>query len=174
MNKTLKKGYILIQTLLILMLAAIVVTAMQYQQFLVISRADTTFVRKQAHFYALGAEAYVRQVLHRDMLKDLEEQQLVDSLTENWAKLKQGFEIEDGSIKIQVIDLQSKFNLNNCYDEIGLYRFRRLLSELSLPQDIAESVMDWIDPDINPRLGGAEDNEYLLENPHIFLLLVWS
>ncbi|MGA0839107.1 MAG: type II secretion system minor pseudopilin GspK [Pseudomonadales bacterium] len=44
-------------------------------------------------------------------------------------------------------------------------RFQRLLAQVGLTPDLADSWRDWLDPDDTPAGAGAEDGDYLLESP---------
>ncbi|MEK7773474.1 MAG: type II secretion system minor pseudopilin GspK [Deltaproteobacteria bacterium] len=77
-----------------------------------------------------------------------------------------------GWLDIRVEDEQGKFPLNSIvYQSGGINEekyaaFRRLLSSLRLPEELADSMADWIDINDEPRPGGAESRGfYGLLNP---------
>jgi general secretion pathway protein K len=105
------------------------------------------------------------------LLRDKQENK-IDSLGDAWAMLREPIDIEDGKMLVQVEDLQGRFNLNNLLNNEGKpskaerERFQRLLALLELDTDLVFPILDWIDNDINASFpGGAEDNEYLREEP---------
>ena len=160
-------GTALITALLVVALASTAAAAMLKQQHLDIRRASNVFNADQAGLYAQSAETWVIQVLLRDKLENKN-----DSLADGWATLSEPIEVEDGKMLVQVEDLQSRFNLNNLLnkegkpDEAERKRFQRLLSLLELDTDLVFPILDWIDSDINASFpGGAEDNEYLRQEP---------
>lgn len=160
-------GTALVTALLVVALASTAAAAMLKQQHLDIRRASNVFNADQAGLYAQSAEAWVMQVLLRDKQENKN-----DSQADSWATLQEPIDIEDGKILVQVEDLQSRFNLNNLLNEEGKpdeaerKRFQRLLSLLELDTDLIFPVIDWIDSDINTSFpGGAEDNEYLRQEP---------
>jgi len=63
-------------------------------------------------------------------------------------------------------DEQGKFNLNNLViggrSEWDLRLLQRLLRELSLPPELAEAVLDWIDADQDVTGSGGAENAYYL------------
>ncbi len=67
------------------------------------------------------------------------------------------------TLVIQIIDEQSRFNINSLVFPNGndnhkaISQFRRLLSLLDLDEAIADRLADWLDPDSLPRPGGDED-----------------
>jgi general secretion pathway protein K len=75
--------------------------------------------------------------------------------------------VENGELVGQIEDQQGAFNLNNLVSDgkvnpVQLEHFRRLLSILGLPVQLAYTLADWIDTDGEPQpQGGAEDAYYL-------------
>ena len=69
----------------------------------------------------------------------------------------------DGIINLRIEDENSKFNVNALVyangsdNEVAYAAFVRLLKALNLPTDIADRIVDWIDPDSQPRIKGSED-----------------
>jgi general secretion pathway protein K len=167
MNGIRMNGTALVTALLVVALASVAAASMLKQQHLDIRRAGNVFNADQASLYAQSAEAWVIQVLLRDKQENKN-----DSLTDSWATLQEPIDIEDGKMLVQVEDLQARFNLNNLLNKEGkpseaeVQRFQRLLSLLELDTDLVFPILDWIDSDINASFpGGAEDNEYLRQEP---------
>lgn len=79
-----------------------------------------------------------------------------------------------GELDIRVEDEQGKFPLNSIVYQSGeaneekYAAFKRLLSSLRLPEDLAASMADWIDVNDAQRPGGAEGRDYygLLRPPY--------
>ena len=161
------QGTALVTALLVVALATTAAAAMLKQQHLDIRRASNVFNADQANLYAQSAEAWVMQVLLRDQNNNK-----FDGLADSWASLREPIDIEDGKMQVQVEDLQGRFNLNNLLDKqgksskLGQENFQRLLSLLELDTDLVFPILDWIDNDMNTSLpGGAEDNDYLAQQP---------
>ena len=77
-------------------------------------------------------------------------------------------ELGDGTIQVTVEDEERKINLNrlilpngNAPDEQRLAVFRKFLAILDIDPSIADAVVDWLDVDDTPRVGGAESSYYL-------------
>lgn len=74
------------------------------------------------------------------------------------------FAESEASAVIKVIDENSKFNVNTLVYPNGLLNdrayeaFKRLLTYLGLDVSIADYIVDWIDPDKEPRASGSEAN----------------
>ena len=69
----------------------------------------------------------------------------------------------DGTISLRIEDENGKFNLNSLVTATGQVdnsyaypAFIRLLRALSLKTDVADRVVDWIDPDSVPRVQDSE------------------
>ena len=156
----------LVTALLVVALAATAATALARHQQLVIQRSANLLNAEQAYLYALGAEAFARQVLRRDA-----ENGNVDHPREDWATLLPPTVLDGGDLFGRLEDLQGRFNLNNLVDDNGpvahqVALFQRLLAQLELPPDAVWSVVDWLDGDQEPSpAGGAEDLEYLRRDP---------
>ncbi len=159
-------GVALITALLVVAIAATAATALARQQQLTIQRSGNVLNAEQAWLYALGAEAFARQVLRRDA-----EEGDVDHPGEGWATLVPPTAIDGGDLFGRLEDLGGRFNLNNLAGEAGpdtvqVALFQRLLVQLELPPATAWNVVDWLDGDQDPApAGGAEDLEYLRRDP---------
>jgi general secretion pathway protein K len=72
----------------------------------------------------------------------------------------------------QVEDLQGRFNLNNLVSATGeedplmVAQFERLLALCDINPQLAGAVVDWLDPDVEPRFPyGGEDAAYTQTDP---------
>ena len=160
-----EKGVALITVMLILALATILAVSMASRQQLDIHRSANVLNFEQAYQYVLGAESWTKQILKRD-LEDNE----IDSLEDDWAKALPPLPIEGGQMSGQLEDLQARFNLNNLVQDgkpnkLYLERFKRLLRNIELNEDMAEVIVDWVDSNEQVGFSGAEDNEYLNLSP---------
>jgi len=161
-RRSAQSGAALITAILITTIAAIAAVAMASRQHLDIRRTTNIIESSQAYLFALGAEEWGRQLLIRDG-KDNK----VDHLEEDWATTLPPIDVEGGRIAGQIEDLQGRFNLNNLVknkqpSQLDVGRFRRLLRQLALDEELAQTVTDWIDENEDVSIpGGAEDFEYL-------------
>ena len=171
--RTRQRGAIAIITALaIVTIASIAAVAMTHTLQLSIRRTGNIQMSDQGILYTLGAEAWSRGMLIRDLQDD--EQKRYDSLEEDWAQELPPTPVEGGEVRAQTTDRQARFNLNNLYIASGndaaeqqrvdreLAIFQRLLSALELDESIAQATADWMDENIDPQFpDGAEDNAYL-------------
>jgi len=160
-----EKGVALITVMLILALATILAVSMSSRQQLDIHRSANVFNFEQAYQYELGAESWAKQILIRDQ-KDNE----IDSFEDDWATVLPLLPIEGGQMKGQIEDLQARFNINNLVldgkpQKLYIDRFKRLLRNLDLNENMSAVIVDWIDSNEQIGFSGAEDSEYLNLSP---------
>ncbi|GMR16122.1 MAG: GspK family T2SS minor pseudopilin variant XcpX [Gammaproteobacteria bacterium] len=159
------KGVALITVMLILALATILAVSMSSRQQLNIHRSANVLNFEQAYQYVLGAEAWAKQILKRDF-----ESNKTDSSSDDWATVLPPLPIEGGQMSGQIEDLQARFNINNLVQNgkpqsLYIERFKRLLRNIELDEDMAAVIVDWLDPNVETGFSGAEDNEYLNLTP---------
>jgi len=161
-----QRGVALLTALLVVALATAAAVAMTTRQQLDVRRTGNLLHSEQAWDYVLGAESWARVVLARDGKSNN-----VDNLSEDWATQVPASLVEGGSVIGRVIDLQGRFNVNNLVikgvvNPAAVVRYKRLLRTLGLADALADTLVDWLDTDINPTsLNGAEDQFYLLRKP---------
>ncbi|MEN7344076.1 MAG: type II secretion system minor pseudopilin GspK [Pseudomonadota bacterium] len=134
-------------------------------------RTTTLLWQEQARLVALGAEDWIGDVLRQDAVDTTD-----DHLGELWAQELPPLPIEGGGVQGlitgELIDLQSKFNINNLIDAQGqpvqeqVDQFKRLLVALGLNPDVTDAIIDWMDSDSDLTFpNGAEDNIYTGRTP---------
>ena len=134
---------------------------MMSRQALTVAHARQVFDGAQAREYALGAEAFARQLLFEDWTTD----NTRDTLVEAWSVPIQPFEIEGGRIELAIIDLERRFNVNAVTSPRHLERLKRLMVQLELDPNLADAWLDWIDHDELVHGFGGEDEDYMLMEP---------
>lgn len=112
---------------------------------------------------------WIRAVLNDDRIMSN-----VDHLAEPWAVKMPTIPVEKGGLAGSMEDQQGLFNLNNLVQDgkvvaQQLIYFKRLLAVLSLPDTLADALMDWLDSDsVTQSQEGAEDEYYLgLRQPYL-------
>ena len=178
-SRTGMRGVALVSVLLIVSVATALAYEMASRHTLDVVRSRLLFDTSQARQYALGGEAWARQLLHADWQD--ETTRAKDTVLEEWALLgvagggaagqesgARAFEIEQGVLTVRIEDLRSRFNLNALLGadaEANRERFKRLLRHLELDPHIADAWQDWVDADENVTGHGAEDLDYLTRTP---------
>lgn len=160
--------------LFVFALVTILASGMISRQSLFIKKASNSLIQSQAYEYALGAEAFARQILFNDWEEDKKDSLFMDEPSENWGAAAAGFPIEYGVIEAQIDDLQGKLNINSLInsngsrDTITIERFNNLFLVLGIDEFSVEKVIDWIDEDTDAEGSeGAEDGNYLIkEKPY--------
>lgn len=104
-----ERGVALITVMLVFAVSAIIAVAMVSRQQIDIVRTANMLEQIQAKEYALGAEELAKQTL----LTDAQLTPGIDYPGQHWASLRDGMPIEQGSVTLQIEDLQARFNLNN-------------------------------------------------------------
>jgi len=160
------RGVALVSVLLIVALASALAYQMLSRHGLTIAHSEQLLRGGQVREYAFAAEAFARQLLVEDWSG--EETRAADTLLEPWAEPTAPFEIEDGEIALAIVDLNARFNLNGVIGKGGpdnVQRLKQLVTNLELEPVIADTWVDWVDPDSDVNAGGAEDETYLLSVP---------
>jgi general secretion pathway protein K len=162
-----QRGVALITAILIAALVTVAAVALAARQQFDLRRSANLLEADQAYLYALAGETWARQILAQDAT-----QSAVDTLTEDWARPLPPVPVTGGSVGGRIEDLQGRFNLNNLGQPSGepvsdpVQALQRLLAAAGragqgLSPELAIRVADWVDADLNPLPGGAEDLEYL-------------
>jgi general secretion pathway protein K len=155
-----ERGVALLIALLVLAIAAGIGGAMLWDRSLAVHRSALLGAQTQAYEYDLGAESWVEQILKRDIGKP-------DTLGSDWAQQLPPLPVQGGALLGHVEDLEARFNLNTLINSQGkedtaaFAAFQRLFSALNIDPCLANSVLDWVDPNDIPRPDcGAETNYY--------------
>lgn len=122
----------------------------------------------QTRWYLLGAEAYAVRRIDQALAAGAAETANISG----WLDRTITLPLDDGSMQVSVASGDNCFNLNSVVrqeeggpllaSEDGQARFSRLLASLGVAshRTLAASLADWIDTDMAPGLGGAEDEAY--------------
>jgi len=163
-----QQGVALITVLLVTAVATVIASEVVSRLHFHIQRNQAQQAQAQAYQYALGGEALVRQLLHQDY-----QENEFDQRTDRWAKLKPVYKFDQGQLTIQVVDLNSRLNINNLLSQDGQIndtsheQFKRLFATLNIDQQRLDALLDWLDRDSLPKGLGSEDDEYLaLDKPY--------
>lgn len=179
MLRTRQSGIALITVLLILSLATVAAVAMTTRQQLDIRRTTNILQIEEAYAVLLAAEEFTKVLLWYDATQTINPHtpNTTDAFGDFWHHpLLANANQEIGSFDVHdyyIEDLQGRFNVNNLLDggqvpnQVNYARFRSLLGDVGLPEDLADRAYDWIDGNNSVYQAGAEDNEYsVLEKPY--------
>jgi len=173
-HKRKQAGVALITALLITALVTVAAVSMASRQQLDIRRTGNLMEVDQAWQFALGVEAWARQVLAADD----NSRDTLDYLKDPWAAAVPSLPVEGGSVQGTVEDLQGRFNLNNLVKSDGkpdpaqekilqnlLDRVAATDAKLNLSPFLTDVVVDWLDSKPGVYRSGAEDGDYLSLTP---------
>lgn len=172
MPKALKKrkesrGVALIMALMVFALVAAISASIMSQlarERSLLDQLQTTATLKQQ---LLGGESWARYAF-----ANLDESELPTLDESRWILLDQNFALDndDDSMRVVMIDRQGCYNVNRLADEAlsvaALAEVKRLFSNISVDESLAESLKDWLDSDQDiTGSDGHEDEFYLGLSP---------
>ena len=160
-----QSGLALVTVLLIVALATTAAAYMSLGQEVWIRQSQMLIDRAQGEAVRWGALNWAAEILIEDA-KDNK----TDSEEDDWNKALPPLSVEGGMVTGEIKDAHARFNLNSIVRngkpsrlDLGIYR--RLLENQGLDPDLADALVDWLDPDSTVRPNGAEDLEYLSVAP---------
>ena len=162
-----QRGVALLTMMLIAALATTLILAMIGRQGRLQAEIGAQFQQDQIAEYVRGAEYFAMAALKAD----IDDGNKIDHPGEYWAQPFPAFPVPGGLISPNLRDAQARFNLNsliqnNQVDSISLGFYKQLLSQLAIPTELADTLVDWLDADSLPTgSAGAEDDYYLRQNP---------
>ncbi len=160
-----QRGIALVTAVLIVAIAAAVAVQIAFAQQIWFRQMENVSDRDATDWLRRGALHWASVALIDDAT-----QGSIDHLGESWAMGLPTLPVEGGTIRASIEDAQGRFNLNNLWrnnaeSKADVDILRHLLGALQLDQSLADTLLDWIDPDNLVRTGGAEDTDYLNGNP---------
>jgi len=129
-----QRGIALISVLLVMSLALLITGGLLRSHRLSLHSSGQAVLHVHLRQLAMAGETWALLQL-RDAARA--EQKTVD-LTQDWARMTPGFDIEDAQLRVDIEDLGGRFNLNALLtqgqiDQVTLNRWGRLLDLLDLP-----------------------------------------
>lgn len=163
-----QRGIALLTAVVLVALATVVATAIAFDTTLAARRGSGGAAYDEAQQIAAAAEGIAAAAISSDR------QQTNGTIhdAQRWANAFGPTEVLPGRmLAANLVDLQGRFNLNNLTQADGTINteavevFGRLLENLELESAWAGAMADWIDDDLLPTNGGAEDSVYTAEIP---------
>jgi general secretion pathway protein K len=160
-----QRGVILLSALVLVALATVLAAALFFDTGMAARRTLGSFGMEQALLLSEGAEGLAAYVLSQDKNQ-------TDTKQDTWTMATGEMEVApDVVMQAQLFDLQGRFNLNTLVqangkrDENAYKVFTRLLELLQMERNLADFVVDMIDPDVQPEQLGGEDSLYTSQQP---------
>ena len=166
-----ERGAALITVLVMLAMMALLAALIVDAAAVGARRAANQNQMAQTRWYMLGAEAFA--IGRLEAMRGSRDEPQPPGAT--WQGLPNTFPLDDGAMTVTLWDGGNCFNLNAVYsrrdearrgeedDVNGRVQFERLLELLNLSSEasvLVPSLRDWIDTDLSPTSGGAEDAAY--------------
>jgi len=158
-----QSGVAVITAILVVAIGTAIAVSLLWESTLDQRRTESAVLADQGLLYVQGAEAWAADILRQDLVNSPDS----DSFADIWAIELAPLPVEGGTIAGRLEDLQGKFNINNLLNgdgsenELSVRQFERLLTSLDIDPAIAGRVVDWLDPDTEPRFpDGGEDPTY--------------
>jgi general secretion pathway protein K len=165
MNPSRQTGVAVVMVMLIVALVTTLATYIAQQQSLWQRQVETQFDHTQARRLGIAGIDWARAVLADDAHFNA-----IDHETELWTLRLPPMPVENGEVIGVIEDRQGLYNLNNLVRNgvasvPDIAKFQRLLAILSLPSELAYSLVDWIDDNADLQApSGAEDDYYLSQS----------
>jgi general secretion pathway protein K len=167
-----QRGIAVIMAILIVALAASVASFMMWKQQFWLRQVSNLDGQSQASVTGLAALELGKIALFEYGKSN----PTVTHLGQQWAA-QITLPTRNGVVNGVIKEQQGLYNLNNLLrdaakkddkDKLETKLFKRLLALQKLPEELAEAVLDWVDPDSDVSgPGGAEDLDYLgLKDPY--------
>ena len=164
-----QRGLAAVTAILVVAVAASAAMLMLAQQSAMLDQTLLVASRAQADQYARAGLDWARGVLFEDAVAAGG----YDSLDEGWAQPIAALPVERAVVSGAIADEQGKFNLNNLVagtqtSKPDVEVFKAILASQGLAPELADAVIDWIDPNEDlTGTAGAESAYYLsLKRPY--------
>jgi len=164
-----ERGMVLLLVLVVVALLSALLSDFAFSTLIDMRLTETFRDTTRAEYLARGGITAGRMILQTDK----NSYDANNDPSELWSIGVQDYPLAEGSVSVKIEDLDGRLQLNQLVDQQGnpigyrVERFVRLCQDLALenPEALAAALIDWIDPDHDPEPGGAEDAEYLAQNP---------
>jgi general secretion pathway protein K len=171
MPKPLKneKGVVLLITLLVVALCVALVVEINYDIRIKLNYATNYKDDLSAYYIAKSGVLAAQALLETDA-----QESSYDSMDELWAMTSSvPVPVGDGTLTLIIEDENKKINVNNLVRTSGAVYQRRMdmfltfleVMEIDNLDQIADEIVDWIDPDDEIGINGAEKYYYLTLDP---------
>ena len=171
------KGFALIIVLIMVVFLFTITYDFFYKSITYIKYMNRFKEDSKSEYLAYSGYAIAKSILDIDriglnlsFLPDINNNKNIDSYKDIWAVELPEIDIDDGSIKILIEDEQAKINISalaNVFVDTTPYYgiLQRLLGDMGLILDIADCILDWVDPDSVIFSHGAGSDYYLSLKP---------
>ena len=162
-----ERGFALLLSLLIVFLLVVMIFEADYQ-IRADLRAAGNFRDDLKAYYLARSGISAGEALLKD---DAVNSNKYDGLDEFWAFPIPDYPLGDGLLSGTIVDEERKINLNTLLiqgktvDPARKEQLERLFVLLELNPELVDAIVDWVDPDDEPRTYGAESPTYQSREP---------
>ncbi len=172
-----ERGIALIIVMMVIVFLAILAGGFAYSMRVETRLAHNMALEPDLEWLGRSGVEFARWVLAQQMTIPTEPYDSLDqfwaggsgSTNEIWAGLSlENNKLGTGEFTVKIVDMDRKFNINAA-DEAVLQQAMSLMGmDVADTAGISEAILDWRDPDDEPRLNGAESRDYLgLDRPYL-------
>ncbi len=167
-------GYILLIVLIISAFLVSFTSDFFFQTSIYISSLKRTRANLACEYIGISGFEIAKTIIEIDrlgmstgFLPNLNNNKNIDTYMDIWALDFPEFPILDGTVKIQIEDENSKININALISEYAPSTkyygiLQRFFVNMGLPMDLADTIIDWVDPDDSRFPYGAESSGYYM------------
>lgn len=162
-----EKGFALLLSLLIIFLLVVMIFEADYQIRADLRAAGNFRDDLKAYYLARSGISAGEALLKDDAVNSSK----YDGLDEFWAFPIPDYPLGDGLLSGTIVDEERKINLNTLLiqgktvDPARKEQLERLFVLLELNPELVDAIVDWVDPDDEPRTYGAESPTYQSREP---------
>lgn len=165
-------GYILLIVLIISAFLVAFTSDFFFQTSIYISSLKRTRANLECEYIGISGFEIAKTIIEVDrmgmssgFMPNLNNNKNIDSYKDIWALDFPEFPILDGTVKILIEDENSKININALISEFAPSTkyygiIQRFFVNMGLPMDLADAIIDWVDPDDSRFPYGAESSGY--------------
>ena len=168
-----QRGVVLVMVLMIVSVVVALAVNLGSDYLITQKRTSNQYLGLQVKLYLEGMDGLVKIVLDESDKANKNDNRHLEEL---WAQEFEPFPVDGGMVAATLEDLQARININSlvtappqgqAYSEPQLrfirflQTFDQLIQSPNEARDITDAIIDWVDPDTNPKgFNGAEDSYY--------------
>ncbi len=142
------RGVALISILMVVVLFSALAFQLYSHQTMVTAQTRVGLTANQARHSLMASEALAQELLYQDWID--EDGRIRDDMVEPWAQALLPINTVSGSVRVQIVDLSGRLNLNSLVSEsseVSTSAFSYILNRIGLSVELTPVWRDWIDAD---------------------------
>ncbi|MCE2405918.1 MAG: type II secretion system minor pseudopilin GspK [Pseudomonadales bacterium] len=142
------RGVALISILMVVVLFSALAFQLYSHQTMVTAQTRVGLTANQARHSLMASEALAQELLYQDWID--EDGRVRDDMVEPWAQSLLPINTVSGSVRVQIVDLSGRLNLNSLVSEsseVSTSAFSYILNRIGISVELTPVWRDWIDAD---------------------------